>query len=259
MIVIPAIDIRAGKVVRLFQGDFDKESRYADDPLSAALRWQRLGAKLIHVVDLDGALTGEPKNKDIVLKIIREVETDIEVGGGLRQRETVKEFLLAGAECVVLGSKALSDYSFLDNFKDVIGKRISISIDAKFMYICKERGKVSDIMMDIGDSGWKASKKASLKAILREFYDKGIRCINFTNIERDGTLSGVDIESIEAVFSFFKPFKNLKMIVSGGVASVSDIEKLKKIPGLYGVIVGKALYEGKLDFKEALKAAGNKN
>lgn len=254
MLVIPAVDIRGGRVVRLFQGDFDKESSYASDPLSAALHWQELGAKLIHVVDLDGALTGQPKNKDIVIKIIKEVKAAVEVGGGLRERKTVEELLSAGAERVVLGSKALLDYSFLDNFKDIITERISISLDAKFIQMCREKEKVSDIMMDIGDSGWKALKKVSLKAILREFYDKGIRCINFTNIERDGTLSGVDIEMIEKVFSFFKPFSNLKMIASGGVGSLADLEKLERdIPGLYGVIVGKALYEGKIDFSQALR------
>jgi phosphoribosylformimino-5-aminoimidazole carboxamide ribotide isomerase len=247
MIIIPAVDIRGGKVVRLYQGDFNKESRYNRQPLEAARHWQEQGARLIHVVDLDGALEGKPQNKDIIIEIIKALSIDVEVGGGLREKAIVEQFLVAGAARVVLGSKAICDYSFLDNFKEVINRSISVSIDAKFMRIEK-----SDIIMDIGDSGWQSSKELSLKNLLEEFYSRGIRYVNFTNIQLDGTLRGVDIDSVKAVFSLVQKFKGLRMIASGGVASLSDIAALSKIKGLYGVIVGKALYEGKLDFKEAL-------
>ncbi|MEW6009579.1 MAG: HisA/HisF-related TIM barrel protein [Candidatus Omnitrophota bacterium] len=257
MLIIPAVDIRDGKVVRLYKGDFNRQSTYSQDPLSAALQWQELGAQLIHVVDLDGALAGKPKNKDIIIKIIKGLKAGVQVGGGLRDKDSVLEFLEAGAARVVLGSKALSDYSFLDNFKTLIGKRISVSIDAKFMQIRYAKAKAVDIIMNVGDSGWLKSKSMSLTKLLEQFYKRGIRFVNFTNINRDGTLEGADVESIKSVCDFTGRFPDLQLIASGGVASLSDIEKLKNTECLYGVIIGKALYEGKIDFKQALKIIAN--
>ncbi len=256
MIIIPAVDIRDGKVVRLYKGDFNRQSEYSQDPLSVALAWQEAGAKLIHVVDLDGALSGKPKNKDIIIKIIKELKVEVQVGGGLRDKPSVLEFLEAGAARVVLGSKALGDYSFLDNFKTVINKRISVSIDAKFMQISYVKTKAVDIIMNVGDSGWLKSRSVSLNELLDEFYKRGIRFINFTNINRDGTLEGADVESIKAVCDFTCRLPGLQLIASGGVSNLSDIEKLKDIQCLYGVIIGKALYEGKVDFKQALGVLG---
>lgn len=255
MLIIPAVDIKDGKVVRLYQGDFNKESRYSQEPLQAAMHWQGQGAKLIHVVDLNGALEGKPVNKQILIKIIKGVSIDVEVGGGLREPEVVNELLDAGAARVTLGSKVFSDFSFLDNFPLNLSGKISVSVDAKFMSIKNEKGVASDITMDVANSGWKTSKQISLKESLSQIYKKGVRFVNFTNIKLDGTLSGVDIDAVKAVLLCAKDYPGLKIIASGGVGSIKDIERLKEIPGLFGVIVGKALYEGKLDFKEANRIA----
>lgn len=258
MLIIPAVDIKDGKVVRLYQGDFNKESRYDQEPLQAAVYWQNQGAKLIHVVDLNGALEGKPVNKQILIRIIKGVSIDVEVGGGLREPEVVRELLDAGAARVTLGSKVFSDFSFLDNFSSDLAQKISVSVDAKFMNIRKEKGVVSDITLDVANSGWKDSKTISLKECFAQIHKKGARFVNFTNIKLDGTLSGVDIDAVKAVLLCAKNYPDLKVIASGGVGSITDIEKLKKIPDLFGVIVGKALYEGKLDFKEANRIAQGK-
>jgi phosphoribosylformimino-5-aminoimidazole carboxamide ribotide isomerase len=255
MLIIPAVDIKDGLVVRLYQGDFSKQSEYKTDPLSAALHWQTLGAKLIHVVDLNGALEGIPKNKDWLIKIIKELDIDVEVGGGLRDAKIINELLDVGAARVTLGSKVFSDFSFLDNFSSILSEKISVSIDAKFMKLNTQEGIVSDIIMEVANSGWKKSSEVSLNDCFKKIYDKGVRFVNFTNIKLDGTMSGVDVQVISAVISRANVFPGLKLIASGGVGSIADIEKLKKIPGLFGVIVGKALYEGRLDFKQAVKVA----
>ncbi len=255
MLIIPAVDIKDGKVVRLYQGDFNKESRYSQEPLQAAIFWQDQGAKLIHVVDLNGALEGKPVNKQILIKIIKGTSIDVEVGGGLREPEVVNELLDAGAARVTLGSKVFSDFSFLDNFSSKLADKISVSVDAKFMKLKSDKGIVSDIAIDVANSGWKNLKTISLKDCFAQIYKKGVRFVNFTNIKLDGTLSGVDIDAVRAVLSCAKEYPGLKIIASGGVGSIKDIENLKGIPGLFGVIVGKALYEGKLDFKEAKEIA----
>lgn len=258
MLIIPAVDIKDGQVVRLYQGDFTKESRYSQEPLVAAIHWQSLGAKLIHVVDLNGALEGKSVNKQILIKIIKGTSIDVEVGGGLREPKVVNELLDAGAARVTLGSKVFSDFSFLDNFSSDLAQKISVSVDAKFMKLKKDKGVVSDIAVDVANSGWKTSKEISLKDCFAQIYKKGVRFVNFTNIKLDGTMSGVDIDAVKAVLLCAKDYQGLNVIVSGGVGSIADIEKLKKIPDLFGVIVGKALYEGKLDFKEANRIAQGK-
>ena len=252
MLIIPAVDIKDGKVVRLYQGDFSKESRYRWDVVEAALHWQKLGAELIHIVDLNGALEGVPKNKDLLIKIIKGTRIDVEVGGGLRDTNIINELLEVGACRVVLGSKVFSDYSFLDNFKSLAAERIAVSIDAKFINIKKKKDKIDDIIMNVSNFGWLKSQELSLRDILHRLYDKGIRFINFTSIVRDGTMTGPDFDAIKAVCTCVKDFPDLNLIASGGIASLSDIKKLKTLKGLYGAIVGKALYEGKVDFKQAL-------
>ncbi|MBU2541380.1 MAG: 1-(5-phosphoribosyl)-5-[(5-phosphoribosylamino)methylideneamino] imidazole-4-carboxamide isomerase [Candidatus Omnitrophica bacterium] len=252
MLIIPAVDIKDGKVVRLYQGDFSKESQYGQDPLEAALHWQDQGAQLIHIVDLNGALEGKPINKDLLVKIIKATSVEVEVGGGLRDVAIINEFLDAGARRVVLGSKVFSDYSFLDNFKGMAGERIAVSIDAKFINIREKKDGTTEIIMDVSNFGWLKSQEVNLGDILQKFYDYGIRFINFTSIARDGTMTGPDFAAIEVVLACARNFSNLNLIASGGITTLSDIKRLKELNSLYGAIVGKALYEGKLDFRQAL-------
>lgn len=237
MLIIPAIDLRGGKVVRLFQGKFDQEKVYSADPVKVAKHWAKQGAKFLHIVDLDGASSGALKNIEVVKKIIDQVGIGVEFGGGVRSIEIISKLLSLGVQRVILGTKAASDAKFLKQAWKKFGEKIIVSIDAK-------GGKVLT-------QGWNCSAAKTTLVFAQELKKIGFKQLIYTDISKDGTLAGPDILGIKKIIKE----TGLKVIASGGVASLKDLLKLKKLQkdGCSGVIIGKALYEGKFTLAEALK------
>jgi len=236
MKVIPAIDIKGGRVVRLVQGDYAKETVYSDSPLDIARKWDGCGANMIHIVDLDGALEGKLKNEEVVRRIAAEVKADIELGGGIRDEATIESVLAAGVNRVVLGTSAL-DEGFVKRMGWRFGKKIIVGIDAK-----------DGIMRT---KGW--IQKTNFKAVdfAKRLEDTGIGGIIYTDISRDGMLEGPNIAELEAMLKA----TSLGVIASGGMSTLEDITELKALEsrGLVGVIIGKALYDGKIDLARAIQ------
>lgn len=241
MLIIPAIDIQLGRVVRLTQGRFDDKKIYSSDPLKAARHWAKQGAKLIHIVDLDGAKTGEPKNLSVVKDIIKAVGVPVEFGGGVRKQETIDKLIGYGVRRVVLGTKAVQDILFLKkSFKDFKDKVI-VSIDASGLEVLIK--------------GWQQKAAANTDALSFSGLLKniGFKEFIYTDVRKDGMLSGPNIKDIKKLLKE----TGMKIIASGGVSSLEDIRKLKALEkdGLCGMIIGKALYEGKFTLQQALKLA----
>ena len=237
MIVIPAIDILGGKVARLKRGDFKFEKTYEGTPVEFAKKWEVLGAQMIHMVDLDGARTGVFENLDLIGKIASSVRSPIELGGGLRDKETIDKALSVGIKRVIVGTRALD----MDFVREVIKKfgpeKVIVGVDSR-------QGKIAI-------SGWTETKDITTLDFTAQLEGLGVKTIVFTDILRDGTLSGPNLESLNAVLDATK----MDVIASGGVSSVDDILELKRLEskGLVGCIVGKALYEGRLDLEEAIE------
>lgn len=239
MLVIPAIDIKEGRVVRLLQGKYGEETVYSHDPVSVAKDWQNKGAILVHIVDLDGALMGELKNAEIIEKIVKEISIPVELGGGIRSRHDINMVIEKGISRVVLGTKASCDEQFIKEMVLEFGEKIVVSIDAKY-----ER---------VASCGWIATGQISAIELARRMEELKVRNIIYTDISRDGTLRGPDIDGISRMLTVV----NIPLIASGGISSLRDIQSLKKLEkeGLCGVIVGKALYEGRIDLTEAMELA----
>jgi len=240
MLIIPAIDLRGGKVVRLFQGKFDQEKVYSADPVKVAKHWAKQGAKFLHIVDLDGASSGALKNIEVVQKIIDQVGIGIEFGGGVRSIETISKLLKLGVQRVILGTRAASDPKFLKQAWKKFGEKIIVSIDAK-------SGKVLT-------QGWNRGVAKTTLVFANELKAIGFKQLIYTDISKDGTLAGPNISGIKALLKETQ----LRVIASGGVGNLQDLTKLNKLKkqGLVGVIIGKALYEGKFTLAEALKISG---
>src|SRR3989338_219840 len=243
MLIIPAIDIKSGKCVRLFQGRMDKETVYSDDPVSVAKRWEDEGAEFLHIVDLDGAVSGVPKNKEIIGNIIKSVKIPLEVGGGIRNIETIKEYFSIGAKKVVIGTVAWENPILISEVCKVFPERIIVGIDAK-------NGNVAV-------SGWEDVTDTSASELAKRFEGMGISGIIYTDISRDGTLSGPNIDSIK----FFAKSISIPVITSGGVSDINDIKNIMKLKkhGVDGVIIGKALYSGSVNLRGAIKLVGSEN
>lgn len=237
MIIIPAIDIIKGKVVRLYQGDFNKDTVYSGDPLETALTWQRKGAQFLHLVDLDGAKYGEVKNRDILTRIIKAIEVPCELGGGLRNEADIEYFLKQGARRVVIGTKAFEDMAYLQKLIKRFDDKIVVSIDSSAAGVAKK--------------GWQEKTGQSAVTWAGKMQAKGVKRIVVTDIATDGTLEGPNIEGLKDILSAV----DISVIASGGVSGLEDIKKLKAIgsKNLEGVIVGRALYEGKLDLGKAIR------
>lgn len=237
MLIIPAIDLRGGKVVRLFQGKFDRQKVYSADPVKIAKYWAKQGAKFLHIVDLDGAASGALKNIEVLKKIIGQVGIGVEFGGGVRSMATISKLLSLGVQRVILGTQAASDAKFLKQAWKKFGKKIIVSIDAK----C---GKVLT-------QGWNCPVAKTALGFAKELKIIGFKQLIYTDISKDGTLAGPNISGIKELLGGAQ----LKVIASGGVSCLRDLIKLKRLKkqGLSGVIIGKALYEGKFTLMEALK------
>ena len=238
MIVIPAIDIKDSKVVRLYRGDFKEVKIYSDDPVSIAKKWESDGAKLLHIVDLDGALSGELKNVASVKNIINAISIPVEVGGGIRSRDSIEKLLSAGARYVILGTRACEDEKFVKSVIADFGDKIIVSIDAK------------DGM--VATAGWISVSEIKATDLLVKLESFGLETIIYTDISRDGTLEGPNFVSLKDIL---KARRKSNIISSGGVSSLEDLINLKQYEsqGLLGAIVGKAIYENKLNLKDAIK------
>ncbi len=243
MRIIPAIDIIGGKTVRLEQGRYDRELNYDMSPVEAARQWEAMGAGLIHVVDLDGARQGRPVNLSVVKEIVQAVNIPVEVGGGFRKEIDIKNALNHGVWRVVIGSKAFEDIDFARDCLENFHEQVILSVDAKNF-----QPRVR---------GWEKALDLDLFDVLRKFISFGAEEIIYTDIERDGMLTGPSVESIEKILDKV----NVRIISAGGVKNVDHILQLKKLEGrgLSGVIIGRALYEGTIDLKEAIDVGEENN
>ena len=239
MIVIPAIDLKDGKCVRLAQGDFGRVTVYADDPVAMACNWQEQGAQRLHLVDLDGSLAGAPKNSASIRDILKAVSLPVEVGGGIRNRAIIEDYLAMGVSWVILGTAALREEQFVREVCRAYEGRIILGIDAK-------DGQVAI-------QGWTENTSTSPVSLAQRYEDEGLAAIIYTDIKRDGVGTGVNVEATKALARAV----NIPVIASGGVAGAEDITRLLDVEefGVAGVIVGKALYSGALTLAEALLAA----
>jgi phosphoribosylformimino-5-aminoimidazole carboxamide ribotide isomerase len=233
MRVIPAIDLRGGLCVRLRQGDYERETVFGDDPAAMAARWEAEGATLIHLVDLDGAKAGRPVNVEPVQRIIRQVSVPCQLGGGVRDQATIATWLEAGIERVIVGTAALRDPDWFGAMIRAYPGRLVLGLDAR-------DGKVAA-------QGWLETSSVQVAALARRFEDLPLAAIVYTDIARDGTLDGPNLEATRSLAEHV----SLPVIASGGVGSLEDLERLASLP-IAGCIVGRALYEGRFSLGEAI-------
>jgi phosphoribosylformimino-5-aminoimidazole carboxamide ribotide isomerase len=240
MILYPAIDIRDGRAVRLAQGDFAQESVYDADPLSAARAWVEGGARWLHVVDLDGARGGAPANLAHLERICGELGVPVQFGGGLRSPEALRAALDAGAERVILGTAAYTDVDFLDDALATHGDRVIVSVDVR-------AGRVAS-------AGWTEQTEMEAGAVIEHLQRRGVKRLVYSSIERDGMLTGPDLEEVARVAAAVRG----TFIYSGGIGALADLQALAALRqvNLTGVIVGKALYERRFGIAEARAALG---
>lgn len=240
MIIYPAIDIRHGKCVRLFQGDPEKETIYADNPLEIAKRWYAKGASWLHVVDLDGAFSGTTVNRGIVLSIVLNVNVKVQIGGGIRTEEDVRYYLSNGVERVIIGTRAFEDRAWFSELCFKYPYKIALGLDARDGFVAVK--------------GWKESTAISVLDAAKWLEDLPLGAVIYTDISRDGTHRGVNVEATAKLLEV----TSHPVIASGGVSSIEDVKKLLPLVenGLNGVIIGRALYDGKVDLEEALRLVG---
>jgi phosphoribosylformimino-5-aminoimidazole carboxamide ribotide isomerase len=241
LVIIPAIDIKDGKCVRLAQGDFNRVTRYADNPVDMARLWAKKGAELIHIVDLDGSVAGLPRNNGIIEEIAAMSAVRIQVGGGIRNMETVDFYLSRGVSSVILGTAALLDEQFVQAAARAYAGKVILGIDAL-------DGKVAI-------RGWKQKTEETAIALARRYENIGLQAIVYTDIQRDGMQTGVNIEATSELAQNV----SIPVIASGGVATIADVKKLLeiKVCSIYGVIIGRALYAGSIDLEEAIEMTKN--
>jgi phosphoribosylformimino-5-aminoimidazole carboxamide ribotide isomerase len=241
MLVIPAIDLKDGHCVRLLQGKKEAVTTYSNDPANTAKRWESYGARLLHIVDLDGAFTGSQKNLQAIMKIRQSVKIALQVGGGIRNIGNVMNLFSAGIDRIIIGTAAIEDPEFLTYACNKHPGKVLIGIDAM-------NGKVAI-------KGWEEVTSVKAKELAKRLEMVGVSGIIYTDISRDGMLSGPNIEATgEMVESVTIP-----VIASGGVSCLEDIKNLMKVKKLWGVITGKAIYSGALDLKEAMKITEGKD
>lgn len=238
MKIIPAIDIKDGNVVRLVRGDYEQITLYSTDPADIARRWCSQGASILHVVDLDGALSGEPRNMDAVAMIVKAVSVPVELGGGLRSLESVKWAFNIGVFKVIIGTKVVEDLDFVFVAIKRYGEKIAVSIDAKNGFVMMQ--------------GWTKTSAINAIDMARRMEHLGASSIIYTDVTVDGTLAGPNLTRIDNFLSNV----SLPVVIAGGISSVGDIRKLCALnrKNLAGVIVGKALYEGEVNLREAVAA-----
>ncbi|MEA2191265.1 MAG: phosphoribosylformimino-5-aminoimidazole carboxamide ribotide isomerase [Solirubrobacteraceae bacterium] len=238
MILLPAIDIAGGRAVRLVQGDFDAETVYDDDPYQAASDWVDAGARYLHVIDLDGARTGSPKNLHNLERIAGELGVPVQYGGGLRSIEAVRDALAAGASRVILGTAAFTDVDFLDEVVAAYADRAVVSVDTRGGFV--------------STAGWTQTTTLPADAVIARLQDRGVRAFVFTNVDKDGMLEGPDLDEVRRVAEVVRG----RFMYSGGIGTREDLVALAALRqvNLGGVIVGKALYERRFTVAEGQAA-----
>ena len=236
MKVIPSIDLKSGLCVRLYQGDYQRQTVYSDDPTGVALQWQEAGARLIHLVDLDGAASGVQTNLDVISDITTHVKIPVQVGGGIRELETAERLLDMGVDRVVLGTAAVEDPGMVKLLCELHGsERVVVALDAR-------NGLVAI-------KGWTEGTGSSAKDLLMQMAEVGVRRFLYTDISRDGTLTQPNFEALEEIVSG----TDCSVLASGGISSIEHLQKLAII-GAEGAILGSALYTGKIDLRSAIAA-----
>jgi phosphoribosylformimino-5-aminoimidazole carboxamide ribotide isomerase len=236
MIIYPAVDIKDGKCVRLVQGKFSDETVYSKSPVEMGLKWEKSGAEYLHVVDLDGARTGEPKNLETIGELAEKLNIPVQLGGGIRNIEIMEKILSKGLNRVILGTSAVRDLEFVKNAIKMFRDKIVIGIDAK------------DGMVAI--EGWAKTSEFSAIGFAQKMQDIGVKTIIYTDISRDGMLVGPNLTAMDEMVKAV----DLEVIASGGVSKLGDVRSLKDI-GVAGAIIGKALYTGDIDLKLAMEIA----
>ena len=250
MLIIPAIDIIQGKVVRLAKGSFKEIKEYSNNPILMAKYWQEEGARYLHIVDLDGAAIGKPSNLQIIESIVKKISIPAEVGGGIRTIENARKYLEMDFDKVVLGTTVTEDLSFLDKkeVKDIASK-IAISCDARMS------AEGTSAVIFTGTNAWLKETPVNFDLLISKMVSAGIKSLNFTDRSKDGTLSGLSETNIKYLENFLNVIGDRPIVViyAGGISSLEDIKKIVNLkhPKLSGVIVGKALYENKFTLKEA--------
>jgi len=239
MKILPAIDIRDKKVVRLIQGDYDQMTIFADNPKDIAKKFAHLGATDMHIVDLDGALHGELVNFDIIADIVFTCNMEVEVGGGIRDEERIKQYIDAGVARVILGTIAVQNFEFVKNMVNKYGDKIAVGVDSK-------NGKVAT-------HGWKSISEIDSYAFCKKLVAIGVKTVIFTDISKDGLLSGTNME----IYEQLNKIPNLQIIASGGITFMEEIKKLNKMD-IFGEILGKALYTNNLDLAKVIKSVEEK-
>ncbi len=237
MLIIPAIDLKDGQCVRLQQGKKEAVTVYSRDPVTTARKWESYGAKVLHIVDLDGAFTGTQKNLASILEVRKHLKITIQVGGGIRDIMTVDKLVSAGIDRVILGTSAIEDPGFVVEACNKFPGRIFVGIDAK-------DGKVAV-------RGWEEVSAIEAKELARRIETVGVSGIIYTDIARDGMLTGPNLPALQEMIKTVK----IPVIASGGIATIDDVRNLLTIPNVWGAITGKAIYSGSLDLKEAISVA----
>lgn len=238
MIIIPAVDISSGKCVRLSQGKKEEKKEYSDNPVEMALKWEEQGAELLHLIDLDRAIDGSDINVNVIADIVKAVKIPVELGGGMRSMSDIDWAVSMGVARVIIGTFAIENKEFVKEALEKFNEEIIIGIDTRDDYVAVK--------------GWKEITKIKLLELALEMENIGVKRIIYTDIKRDGMLTGPNVNVIKNILNS----TNLNVIASGGISSIEDIKKMKSLnhPRLEGVIVGKALYEGKFSLKEAISA-----
>lgn len=240
MLLIPAIDLKEGKCVRLRQGRMEDNTVFSDDPVAVAGRWVEAGAKRLHLVDLDGAFAGKPKNADVIHAIVEAYpDVPVQIGGGIRDEDTIQAYLEAGVQYVIIGTKAVSEPHFVRDVAIEFPGHIIIGLDAK-------DGRVAI-------DGWSKLSRHDVIDLAKKFESNGVAAIIYTDIARDGMMQGVNVEATARLAQAV----NIPIIASGGITNMDDIRALGAVAheGIMGAITGRAIYEGTLDFAEAEKLA----
>ena len=235
MKIFPAIDIKDKKCVRLVKGDFDNKTEYRMSPIEQAEKYKDHGFKNLHIVDLDGALTGETVNLDIIQNIVGKFNLKVEVGGGIRNTDSIQKYIDAGVEKVILGSAAIKDKNFLKVACEQFPNKIALGLDAKDGYLSV--------------SGWKENSNQLTLDYLKEVNDYGVSRLIYTDINRDGMKQSPNFEETAKVAEL----SNCPLIISGGVSSIDDIKKARNMENIEGIIVGKAIYDGDINLDELVK------
>jgi len=235
MKIFPAIDIKDKKCVRLVKGDFDNKTEYEMSPVEQAGKYKDHGFKNLHIVDLDGALTGEIVNLDIIQDIVDKFDLKVEIGGGIRNLDSIQKYINAGVEKVILGSAAIKDKKFLKKACEKFTNKIALGLDAKDGYLSV--------------SGWKENSNQFTLDYLKEINDYGVSRLIYTDINRDGMKQSPNFNETSKV----SDISNCPVIISGGVSSIDDIKKAKNLKNIEGIIVGKAIYDGDIQLDELVK------